>query len=215
MLKSELLKLIENIEDNSSIDEVLQDTDFAKSMLSLNKFKELVATNKDFKSFLDSEKDKHSSKSLEKWKANNIEKLINEEIRKRNQQKDEKDIALEELQRKIEAMEKEKQYEKLKNVALKQATEKKLPNELVDYFIGQDEETTINNLTKLEEIFNSKLETVVQERLKGSSYTPPKGGGEPTTSNPYEKGENFSLTKQMELEISNPELARQLREQVK
>ncbi|AUN11576.1 DUF4355 domain-containing protein [Clostridium botulinum] len=215
MLKSELLKLIENIEDNSSIDEVLQGTDFAKSMLGLDKFKELVATNKDFKSFLDSEKDKHSSKSLETWKANNIEKLINEEIRKRNPQKDEKDIALEELQRKIEAMEKEKQYEKLKNVALKQATEKKLPNELVDYFIGQDEETTINNLTKLEEIFNSKLETVVQERLKGSSYTPPKGGGEPTTSNPYEKGENFSLTKQMELEISNPELAKQLREQVK
>ncbi|WP_434305906.1 DUF4355 domain-containing protein [Clostridium botulinum] len=215
MLKSELLKLIENIEDNSSIDEVLQDTDFAKSMLSLDKFKELVATNKDFKSFLDSEKDKHSSKSLETWKANNIEKLINEEIRKRNPQKDEKDIVLEELQRKIEAMEKEKQYEKLKNVALKQATEKKLPNELVDYFIGQNEETTINNLTKLEEIFNSKLETVVQERLKGSSYTPPKGGGEPTTSNPYEKGENFSLTKQMELEISNPELAKQLIEQAK
>ncbi|MBY6996512.1 DUF4355 domain-containing protein [Clostridium botulinum] len=215
MLKSELLKLIENIEDNSSIDEVLQGTDFAKSMLSLDKFKELVVTNKDFKSFLDSEKDKHSSKSLETWKANNIEKLINEEIRKRNPQKDEKDIALEELQRKIEAMEKEKQYEKLKNVALKQATEKKLPNELVDYFIGQNEETTINNLTKLEEIFNSKLETVVQERLKGSSYTPPKGGGEPTTGNPYEKGENFSLTKQMELEISNPELAKQLREQGK
>lgn len=177
MLKKDLLELIKDIDDNESIDEILKGTDFAKSMLSIDNFKNLVATNKEYKAFLDSEKDKHYSKALETWKANNLEKIINEEIRKRNPTKDEKDIALEELQRKIEAMEKEKQYEKLKNVALKQATEKKLPSELVDYFIGQDEDSTINNLTKLEEVFNSKLETVVQERLKGSSYTPPKNNG--------------------------------------
>lgn len=177
MLKKDLLELIKDIDDNESIDEILKGTDFAKSMLSIDNFKKLVATNKEYKAFLDSEKDKHYSKALETWKANNLEKIINEEIRKRNPARDEKDIALEELQRKIEAMEEEKQYEKLKNIALKKATEKKLPTEIVDYFIGKDEEVTLNNLNKLEDVFNKQLETVVQERLKGSSYTPPKNNG--------------------------------------
>ncbi|AAO36102.1 DUF4355 domain-containing protein [Clostridium tetani] len=177
MLKKDLLELIKDIDDNESIDEILKGTDFAKSMLSIDNFKNLVATNKDFKGFLDSEKDKHYGKALETWKQNNLEKIINEEIRKRNPARDEKDIALEELQRKIEAMEEEKQYEKLKNIALKQATEKKLPTEIVDYFIGKDEEVTLNNLNKFEDVFNKQLETVVQERLKGSSYTPPKNNG--------------------------------------
>lgn len=214
MLKSELLQLIENIEDNSSVDEVLQGTDLAKSMLSLDKFKEMVATDKDFKSFLDSEKDKHSSKSLETWKSNNLSKLIEEEVKKRYPEKDEKDIKLETLQAELDKMKHENLMKEIKNQALLLLDEKKLPKEMLDFVVSDDLDKTKGNIETITKVFNPYIQKMVEERVKDNSYTPPKGG-EPTGNNPYEKGENFSLTKQMELEISNPELAKQLREQAK
>ncbi|AVP61699.1 hypothetical protein C7M79_13765 [Clostridium botulinum] len=179
MLKSELLKLIESIEDSGEVDEVLKGTDFAKSMLSLDNFKNLVATDKDFKSFMDSEKDRHAEKYNKTWQANNLENLINEKIKELYPEDDPKDTELSKLKLEMETMKKEKIKEQLTNKALKIATEKGLPTDLVDYFIGQDEETTDKNLETLEKVFTDKLETTVKERLKDNSYTPPSGGSDP------------------------------------
>jgi len=144
--------------------------------VNLDIIKSKIESDEDVKSFIDSIKDKHSSKALETWKTNHLEGLINEEIRQRFPEKDEKDIKLQELSNKIEAMEREKTQERLKNVALKAATNKGLPVDLVDYFIGANEEMTLENLGKLEDVFNSHLETSVKERLKDTSYAPPKSG---------------------------------------
>lgn len=147
---------------------------------SLELFKDMIESDKDFKSFMDSERDKHLSKGIETFKTNNLEKLVNDEIKVRFPESDPKDLALQELQRKIESMEQEKNYERLTNVALKQATERGLPSDLINFFIGQDEESTLSNLSKLEEVFNSKLETSVKDRLKGDGYVPPKSSGSKT-----------------------------------
>ncbi len=179
MLKSELLKLIESIEDNGEVDEILKGTDFAKSMLSLDNFKNLVATDKDFKSFMDSENDKYNSKALETWKANNLQKLIDDKVKELYPEEDPKDTELVKLKQEMENMKKETLKKELTNKALKIATEKGLPTDLVDYFIGQDEETTNKNLETLEKVFTNKLETTVKERLKDNSYTPPSGGNDP------------------------------------
>ncbi|MEG1314067.1 MAG: DUF4355 domain-containing protein [Bacilli bacterium] len=177
MLKKELLKLIESIEDEGSIDEVLSKSDFAKSLinsgLTLDMFKEKMKNDKDFKAFIDSEKDKHSSKSLETWKTNNLEKLLDDEVKKRFPQADPKDTELAKLKAEIEKMQKESLRKDLTNKAIKIATDKKLPVELIDYLIGEDEEITTKNIEKLESVFGTHVETLVQERLKGSSYTPP------------------------------------------
>ncbi|AUN03415.1 hypothetical protein RSJ19_10975 [Clostridium botulinum] len=179
MLKSELLKLIESIEDNGEVDEILKSTDFAKSILSLDNFKNLVATDKDFKSFMDSEKDKYNSKALDTWKTNNLQSLIDEKIKELYPEDDPKDLELKKLQQEMENMKKETLKKELTNKALKIATEKGLPTDLVDYFIGQDEEATNKNLETLEKVFTDKLETTVKERLKDNSYTPPSGGSDP------------------------------------
>ena len=63
------------------------------------------------------------------------------------------------------------------NKSLIIADEKKLPKDIIKYFIGEDEETTNKNLEALESVFSSHVETLVQERLKDKSYTPPKNGG--------------------------------------
>ncbi|ACA46042.1 DUF4355 domain-containing protein [Clostridium botulinum] len=212
MLKSELLKLIESIEDNGEVDEILKSTDFAKSILSLDNFKNLVATDKDFKSFMDSEKDKYNSKALDTWKDNNLQSLIDEKIKELYPEDDPKDLELKKLQQEMENMKKETFKKELTNKALKIATEKGLPTDLVDYFIGQDEEATNKNLETLEKVFTDKLETTVKERLKDNSYTPPSGSA--GVNNPWSK-EHFNLTKQAQILKENPELAAQLKAAVK
>ena len=85
---------------------------------------------------------------------------------------------LRELNLKIEKMESEKQKEVLKNKALTIIADKKLPiNKIVDLFVSDDEEATISNIGKFEEIFSASVQTAVEERLKTSGYTPPNSTG--------------------------------------
>jgi len=179
VLKSELLKLIESIEDNGEVDEILATSELATKFGGLDVFKQKVNTDKDFKSFIDSVKDQHLNKGLETWKQNNLQSLIDEKIKELYPEEDPKDNELVKLKQEMENMKKEKIKEQLTNKALKIATEKGLPTDLVDYFIGQDEETTNKNLETLEKVFTNKLETTVKERLKDNSYTPPSGGSDP------------------------------------
>lgn len=186
MLKKELIELLKDIDDEVDIDSTLSTSDFAKSLqasaLTLDAFKNKITSDKDFSSFLDSEKDKHYSKALETWKTNNLQKLIDQEVKKRYPDKSEKDIELENLRREFEELKNAKVREELTNKALKIASEKKLPSDLITFFIGQDEESTIKNLESLETVFTKQLETVVTERLNGNSYVPPSGNGEITNS---------------------------------
>ena len=179
MLKSELLKLIESIEDNGEVDGILATSELATKFGGLDVFKQKVNTDKDFKSFVDSLKDQHLNKGLETWKTNHLQSLIDEKIKELYPEDDPKDTELVKLKQEMENMKKEKIKEQLTNKALKTATEKGLPTDLVDYFIGQDEETTNKNLETLEKVFTDKLETTVKERLKDNSYTPPSGGSDP------------------------------------
>lgn len=176
MKKVELMALINNLEDNDSVDDILKESDFAKSLINVDNFKELIHTDKSFRSFMDSMNDRYSTKALETWKENNLQKLIDEKVKELYPEDDPKDLELKKVQQELERMKREAQTEKLRAVALKTASEKKLPTDLVDYFLGQDENTTLENLNKFEKIMTSHLETQVKERLKDNSYIPPKGG---------------------------------------
>lgn len=182
MLKKDLLKLIKGIEDDKDVDEILATSELATKFSGLDTFKQKMNTDKEFKSYIDSLKDQHLSKGLETWKSNNLESLVNEKIKELYPEEDPKDNELKKLKQEMENMKKETLKKELTNKALKIATEKGLPTELVDYFIGQDEESTNKNLETLEKVFTGKLETTVKERLKDNSYTPPSGGNDPSNS---------------------------------
>ncbi|NFD31027.1 DUF4355 domain-containing protein [Clostridium botulinum] len=179
MLKKELLELIKDIEDDKDVDEILATSELANKFGGLDMFKQKINTDKDFKSFIDSLKDTHLNKGLETWKQNNLQSLIDDKIKELYPEEDPKDTELVKLKQEMENMKREKIKEQLTNKALKIATEKGLPTDLVDYFIGQDEETTNKNLETLEKVFTDKLETTVKERLKDNSYTPPSGESDP------------------------------------
>lgn len=124
------------------------------------------------KKWIGKQNDSFFTKGLETWKTNNLNKLIDEEIKKRFPAKTEQEIELEKMRVELENMKTEKVREARKNKALTIANERKLPVNLVDYFLGADDESTVQNLTKLEEALNTQVTALVEERLK-SGYKPP------------------------------------------
>lgn len=183
MKKSELLKLIEQLDDNASVDEVLSQTDFAKSVLkgglTLDAFKEKLTEDKTFKSFMDSEKDKHYQKALETWKANNLQPIIDDAVLKATgKKKTPLELKVEELERKnaeAEARANELARQGKINALL---SEKGLNQELIKYlkFEGDDEAiaTSMDN-------FKAFLEDMVNEGVKSEIdkgvYVPPGSSG--------------------------------------
>lgn len=137
--------------------------------------------NDEGKKILQPKMDSYFTKGLDTWKNNNLNKLIDEEVKKRFPDKDEKDIELENIKAQLAKMESEKTRETLTNKAIKMANEKKLPLEIVDFLVAGDEENTIKNVEKFEQVFQSHVESLVAERLKDSSYVPPGGDSDSLT----------------------------------
>ena len=144
---------------------------------TLEVFKEKFNNDTNFKSFLDSEKDKHSSKSLETWKANNLDSLINTKIKELYPDADPKDLKYKELEDRFNNAEKARFKEQEINKALKVAQEKKLPTDLITFFIGSDSDATDKNLEKLITTMAAHDEAIKLEFTKSNSYTPPADKG--------------------------------------
>jgi hypothetical protein len=171
----EVKQFIEESKENEELQTYLKGL-YPMSVADVEHF---LKTNKEGISWLDSTVDKRTAKSLETWKANHLEGLIDTEIKKRFPEKDARDIEVERLRAEVEKMKLEKQREVLMNQAMKAATEKNLPLTLIDYFIGADEASTLQNLTVFEEAFQQAVQKAVEQRLKGEGYTPPQ----PSASN--------------------------------
>lgn len=141
------------------------------------------------KSWLDSLKDKHLQKGLETWKSNNLAGLIDAEIKKRFPEKDPKDLEVENLKNEISKMQTEKQRESLTNKAMKLASDKGLPLDLVGFFVGADEDITMDNLKSLETSFNASVQKGLEARLKTDGYVPPKGSTDTKNLEDMDMGE--------------------------
>lgn len=170
--------------------------DQVKAFLEANKdsdevkayYKTNVLTADNVKTFLDSNEgkkvlqpklDAHFTKSLETWKANNLDSLVEEEMKKRNPDKSPAELEVEKLRAEIEKERKSRERADLSAKALKVAQEKKLPTELIDYLIGEDEESTLANLTKYEEAHNKAIQAAVDAKFKehGRDIDHGSGGG--------------------------------------
>lgn len=165
----EVKQFIETNKEQAEVKEYLQ----GLNKISVDGIEKYVNEDDGAKKWFDSVKDKHFNKALETWKSNNLEELISNEVKKRFPEKDEKEIEVEKLKSEIEKMKHEKLHEALTSKAVKLASEKNLPVELVDFFIADNEENTVKNLSALEQSFNSAIQKSVEIRLKGEGYTPP------------------------------------------
>jgi hypothetical protein len=208
----EIKQFLEQNKENQDILGVVKEY-APQQEIGLEDVQKLVNEKENFKSWINSEKDKHFSKGLETWKEKTMPSILDEEIKKRFPEADPKDIENQKLLARIEKMERDNLRDKLKNHALTVASEKKIPNKIIDFFIGDDEEATVSNLGVFEEAMESYIKSRVDERL-GSTHQPPSGGSIPSGQNPFKK-ETLNLTEQARLFKENPELAKQLQAQAK
>lgn len=181
MNKKELLKLIESIDDEGSVDEVLSGSDFAKSLLqsglTLNAFKEKL-NEPEFKSYLDSMKDRHFDKALETWKSNHLQTIINDEVLKATgKKKTPEQLRIEELEKSFNEQkakaERAEKIAKYKDVL----AEKKIPGEMIDYFLTDDDETTNTRIDNFATYVEGMVNSSVKEKIANGSYTPPGENG--------------------------------------
>lgn len=121
------------------------------------------------------ELDRYHAKSLESWKQNNLESIVQEELRKRNPEKSPAELEVEKLRKEIEDERKARTRASLKNKALEVASEKGLPKEVLDFFVADDEETTMENLSTFEEAVQSAIQAGVDARFKQSGREVTKG----------------------------------------
>lgn len=145
---------------------------------SLDDVKRLAGENEEFKKWLQSENDRYFTKGLETWKEKTLPSILDEErekIRKAlNPEETPEQKELRELREKFERVERERKREALRNTAYKQATEKGLPVDLLDFMLGDDEETTMGNLSKLEEVWEAAKKGVVEQQFKQNGREPHK-----------------------------------------
>ncbi len=169
----------------------------------------------DGKKILQPKLDAHFTKGLETWKEKTFPSLLDEEIKKKFPGETEDQKRMRKLEEDLAHERQARVKSELQNKATTIATQKGLPVDLVAYFVGQDEESTTNNLTALENIWQQNIQKAVEEKFKESGRAPNAGGGGTEAKiNPWKK-ETFNLTEQGRILRDNPELAKQLQAQAK
>lgn len=121
--------------------------------------------------------DSNFTKGLNTWKEKNLDKLVDDEVKKRNPDETPEQKRIRELEEKIEKAEKDSQRDKLVNAALQQFSDKKLPTDLVNFFVGQDEETTNQNVTTFAEKFDAAVTAAVDAKFKNGGRDVTGGAG--------------------------------------
>ena len=179
MLKSELLEKLEDIADDADINEAIQGIEglakpFDVTSIGLEDFKKVLESNKEVKAYYQSALDSGIGKGVAAYKSETLPKIIEEELKKaNNKKKTPEQLELEELKAKFEALEKEKAKADMTTKYTKVLTEKGLNTDLINFVLGENDETTTQNIESIEKIINGAVDNGVKNKLSSSSYTPP------------------------------------------
>jgi hypothetical protein len=183
MKKSELLELLKDIADDADINETLQGIEGLIKPLDINSigledFKNVLENNKEAKAYYQSTLDSGIGKGVAAFKEKTLPGIIEEELKKaNNKNKTPEQIALEELQAKFEALEKEKARAEMSSKYTKVLTEKGLNADLLDFILGADDETTEKNIETLSNIISSSVSTGIEKEITKDPPMPSKSQG--------------------------------------
>lgn len=123
--------------------------------------------------------DSYFTKGLNTWKENNLSALVDAKVKELYPDADPKDTEIAAMKAELEKMKAESVRKDLTNKALTVATEKGLPVDLIQFFIGADEKSTMDNMATLEKAYTSAIASGVDAKLKGTGYVPPVDDTEP------------------------------------
>lgn len=135
------------------------------------------------------------------------EKLTAAELKELEDAEKEKDLA--EREAAVKAAENKLYAVKaIKKAGLDDGSETAL--DILSLVNASDEESIDSNIKALKALVDKLVKAEVEKTFKSNGRNPEKGTGGDNTDNPYAE-KTFNLTKQMELEATNPELAKKLK----
>ncbi|EKF35071.1 MULTISPECIES: DUF4355 domain-containing protein [Bacillus] len=143
------------------------------SALSEDKVRQFLDTDGG-KKVLQPRLDQHFTKGLETWKANNLDKLVDQKVKELNPTKNPLEI-------KVEKLEKTLKMKEIKEKALVKAHQDGLPTQLIDFFLSDDSEKTEANLNTFKDVFDQHLQNKTKERLKEDGIDPKGSLQQPKT----------------------------------
>lgn len=169
MLKSELLDLLNDVDDNEDIDEAI-----FNSFMTFENFQSRLDSDENLKNKYNEELRKQIAQAIKNFKSKDMQKLIDAEVLKRtNVQETPEQKQIRELRERLDASDKEnertKRVSKFKDVL----SAKNIPNEMIDFLIGDDDDVTNANIDLFENNMKTYVENQVKERMSKGSYTPP------------------------------------------
>lgn len=169
MLKSELLELLNAVDDDTDIDETIFD-----SFMTFENLQSRLESDENLKKKYNEELKKQIAQAISDFKSKDMQKLIDAEVLKRTNVKETPEQKqIRELTERFDASEKEnariKRVSKFKDVL---AT-KNIPSEMIDFLIGDDDDVTNANIDLFENNMKSYVDAQVKERMSKGSYTPP------------------------------------------
>ena len=174
MNKTELLALINEVDDNADIDEIILSNGFAKPITDVEGLNKLLESDKSLQGLFD----KKVTTGIENFKKNGMQKLIEAEVLKRtgkNETPEQKEIR--ELKERLDKADKEKAKAEMISKYKDVLAEKKIPSNMIDFLLAQDDETTGANIELFENSMKQYIENGIKAKLGDSEYTPPTGGG--------------------------------------
>lgn len=155
-------------------------------------------------------------------KLGNENKRLMEQLEKMKQEKmtddERKEYELTEKEKEIQERETKLKAQENRMYAIKAIKKAGLDDgsdtslELVDFVVADDEASIDARVKSFSNLVKKLVQAEVDKTFKNNGYKPPRGGNSGGGDNPYKK-ETYNFTKQMELETTNPELAKQLKAQ--
>ena len=116
--------------------------------------------------------DTHFSKSLETWKANNLDKIVDERVSALFPNETPQAKQMREMQRQIDAINKEKENALMATKTLNILAEEGLPNSFAKFLQGNDEASTRANVQEFKFEFTSALNGSVDSKFKQFAHQP-------------------------------------------
>lgn len=124
----------------------------------------------------------------------------------------EKERAEHEFKKEREKFEEERkqfQREKLKLETTKDLQSRGLPTDFAEYVLGEDDQTTFDNIKQFEEVWKRSIEEAVNEKLKG---TTPQKPGYKKASLTQEQFDKMGYTQRLKVKQDYPDLYKQFTE---
>lgn len=130
--------------------------------------------------------DKQFEKSLNTWKNNHLQDIIETEIRKRNPDETPEAKRIRQLEERLAAQDQERKRAESRAIATSYCARYGLPESVVDAIMGESEEIIRTKAQRLEMDYKSAIETEIEKRMS-KGYRPRGTSSDKTPEQAYEE----------------------------